>query len=62
MVWCLAIPACLAAVLALAALLAPPRIVLPRPGHGARGCLAVTFALVAATLMGLAVLLREAQL
>ncbi|ABU58751.1 MULTISPECIES: hypothetical protein [Roseiflexus] len=62
MVWCLAIPACLAAVLALATLFAPPpRIILPSPGHIARGCVATALMLVAAALMGLAVLLQEAQ-
>lgn len=61
MVWCLAVPACMAAALALAALLAPPpRIALPRPGRVARGCAATALALVAAALMGLAMLLQEA--
>lgn len=61
MVWCLTIPACLAAALALAALLAPPpRIALPRPGRVVRGCAATALALIAVTLMGLAVLLQEA--
>ncbi len=63
MVWCLAVPACLAAVLALATLFAPPlRIALPSPGRLARGCVATALALVAAALMGLAMLLQEALL
>lgn len=60
MVWCLMIPACLAVALALAALLAPLRIALPRPGRMVRGCAATALALIAVTLMGLAVLLQEA--
>ncbi|MCS7288658.1 MAG: hypothetical protein NZ699_05955 [Roseiflexus sp.] len=61
MVWCLAVLAFLAMALALAALVAPPpRIALPRPGHVARGCMAMTLALIAAVLMGLAILLQEA--
>lgn len=60
MVWCLMIPACLAVALALAALLAPPRIALPRPGRVVRSCAATALALIAVTLMGLAVLLQEA--
>ncbi len=60
MVWCLMIPACLAVALALAALLAPPRIALLRPGRVVRSCAATALALIAVTLMGLAVLLQEA--
>lgn len=61
MFWCLAVPACLAAALALAALIAPPpRLTLPRAGHVARGCVAMALALAAAALMGLAILLQEA--
>lgn len=60
MTWCLTIPAILAALLALAALIAPaPRIERPPPGRLLRGCAASILLLIAGGLAGLALLLQE---
>ncbi len=63
MLWCLIVPAILAALLALVALVAPvPRIERAHPERLLRGCIATAFLLVAAGLAGLAIVLQEVLL